>query len=136
VRLTKRISGEIEAEWQNTPSHNSAAATLPIYTLAIPGEVRAPAFGLLFRANISTSSSLEPAQVRAWQPGDRITLAHSGGPKKVKEVLARMHITGEQRAAWPVVAWRGKILWMQGATPAPAAPDSPSISAQPLDLSR
>lgn len=117
-----------ELRFISNPS--GAAATPPIYTLPIPGEVAAPAFGLRFQA--SGDGHPESAQVRVWQAGDRITLAHSGGPKKVKEVLARMHITGDERAAWPVVAWRGEILWMRDAALAPASSGHPLISAHRL----
>ena len=41
-------------------------------------------------------------------------LQHSRGPKKVKEILSRMRISTEERAAWPVVTWEGRILWMRG----------------------
>lgn len=95
------------------------------YRLPIPGAVEAPAFHARFSAVLGNSVGeaahpnhplrfLPPAVVRAWQPGDRVELAHSSGPKKVKEVLERMGIRGEERAFWPVVAWQGQIVWMRG----------------------
>jgi len=30
-------------------------------------------------------------------------------------VLERLKVTGTARQEWPVVAWRGQIVWMQGA---------------------
>jgi tRNA(Ile)-lysidine synthase len=54
------------------------------------------------------------AVVRPWKPGDRVRLRYSSGPKKVKEVLERMKVTGEDRAHWPVLEVAGRILWMQG----------------------
>ena len=56
-----------------------------------------------------------PATIRNWRPGDRVTLRYSSGPRKVKEVLERMKVTGAARVQWPVVEWQGRILWMQGA---------------------
>jgi tRNA(Ile)-lysidine synthase len=32
----------------------------------------------------------------------------------VKEVLERLHVSGAERAQWPVVELDGRILWMQG----------------------
>ena len=41
-------------------------------------------------------------------------LRHSGGPRKVKEVLERMKVTGSGRALWPVLEVDGRIVWMKG----------------------
>ncbi len=60
------------------------------------------------------AGSTPPATLRSWKPGDRVTLRHSAGPKKVKEVLERLKVSGSQRALWPVLDWQGIILWMQG----------------------
>ncbi len=54
------------------------------------------------------------AVLRPWKAGDRVTLAHSRGPKKVAEVLDRLHVLGGARKNWPVVEWEGKIVWMRG----------------------
>jgi tRNA(Ile)-lysidine synthase len=48
-----------------------------------------------------------------------VTLRYSSGPRKIKEVLERLKVTGTARAEWPVVAWRGRIVWMQGVELAP-----------------
>jgi tRNA(Ile)-lysidine synthase len=102
----------------------SSARNLPAdctYELPVPGTVDAPEFHARFTANWSqasppqVSSMRSPnAQVRAWKPGDRVELQHSRGPKKVKEILNRMRISAEERAAWPVVTWAGNIIWMRG----------------------
>ena len=78
--------------------------------LPVPGE--AEAFGLRFRAHSSTPQA--DAVIRNWRPGDRVTLRYSSGPRKIKEVLERLKVTGTARAEWPVVEWRGQIVWMQG----------------------
>jgi len=85
------------------------------YSLPVPGEVEA--FGWRFRAEAAQGG--EPAVVRHWRAGDRVTLKYSSGPRKIKEVLERLQVTGTARGAWPVVAWRGRIVWMQGAELAP-----------------
>ena len=43
-----------------------------------------------------------------------MTLAHSRGPKKVKEVLDRLLAEGRERELWPVVEVQGRIVWMRG----------------------
>ncbi|HWZ12458.1 MAG TPA: tRNA lysidine(34) synthetase TilS [Acidobacteriaceae bacterium] len=130
LRLSKAPSTQASPLSADEPT-----ATSTTYTLPIPGEVVAAAFELRFTAAADVAGAASPgsdlAEVRPWQPADRVTLAHSSGPKKVKEVLARMRISGDERATWPVVAWRGQILWMRGANLAPIS-GSPTIAAHPL----
>ncbi len=76
---------------------------------AVPGE--AEAHGWRFR--IEGGDPAE-AVVRPWRAGDRVRLRHSSGPKKVKEVLERMKVTGSERAAWLVMECGGEVVWMQG----------------------
>jgi tRNA(Ile)-lysidine synthase len=52
--------------------------------------------------------------LRNWKPGDRVRLRYSSGPRKVKEVLERLRVTGSSRAVWPVLEVAGKIIWMKG----------------------
>lgn len=54
------------------------------------------------------------AVLRPWRAGDRVRLRHSSGPKKVKEVLERMKVSGPERQNWLVLESNGQILWMQG----------------------
>ena len=54
------------------------------------------------------------AILRNWKPGDRVRLRHSSGPRKVKEVLERLRVTGTDRALWPVLEVDGQIVWMRG----------------------
>ena len=54
------------------------------------------------------------AVLRPWKPGDRVRLRYSSGPRKVKEVLERMKVNGEERTRWPVLEAAGHILWMRG----------------------
>ena len=79
------------------------------HLLPVPGAVEA--FGWRFLAE----GAGESAVVRNWRAGDRVTLRYSSGPRKIKEVLERLKVTGTARSEWPVVAWRGQIVWMQGA---------------------
>jgi tRNA(Ile)-lysidine synthase len=91
------------------------------YKVPIPGEVSA--FGLHLRIEISEPAGVAQGQVatqdrvatlRNWRPGDRVHLRHSSGPRKVKEVLERLRVTGTSRALWPVLELDGCIVWMQG----------------------
>jgi tRNA(Ile)-lysidine synthase len=52
--------------------------------------------------------------LRNWRPGDRVRLRHSGAPRKVKEVLERLRVTGSARTRWPVLELDGRIIWMKG----------------------
>ncbi len=123
--LVERTARELQFERQQAAKVTDSA-TQPIeYELPIPGSVEAPAFRARYTAALESGPAAEAstgcslprlpaACVRAWRPGDRVELAHSRGPKKVKEVLERMGIRGEERSLWPVVAWQGRIVWMRG----------------------
>ena len=96
-----------------------AAERIPEYLLPIPGEIEAPVFGLRLRAELSPSEAQlsaagRSARLRNWKPGDRVRLRHSSGPRKVKEVLERLRVTGTGRALWPVLELDGRIVWMRG----------------------
>jgi tRNA(Ile)-lysidine synthase len=88
----------------------------PVYPLAVPGSVQAEAYGVMVTAEaVSANGNGRPLEVREWRAGDRITLRHSRGMKKVAEVLDRLKILGAEREGWPVVARGGRVLWMRGA---------------------
>jgi len=101
----------------------AGAGPLPEYTGTIPGKIDAPAFGITLRIEVYPSTSPadgqgignpRPAILRSWKPGDRVTLRYSNGPRKVKEVLERLRVTGTSRTIWPVLELDGRIVWMQG----------------------
>ncbi|MHB1937011.1 MAG: tRNA lysidine(34) synthetase TilS [Acidobacteriaceae bacterium] len=124
LELAGGVSVERSArELRFGPSPTKGRTTVLSYELPVPGTVDAPAFRAKFTAawpqGLPPEDSAVPlasACVRAWQPGDKVELLHSRGPKKVKEILSRMLIPAEERAAWPVVTWAGKIIWMRGVT--------------------
>jgi tRNA(Ile)-lysidine synthase len=126
-----------------------AAGAVPEYSVAIPGEVVAPAFGLRLRIDVSAPApaaggqALVPGHVatlRNWRPGDRVRLRYSSGPRKVKEVLERLRVTGTGRALWPVLELEGRIIWMRGVElepeqeiiVVPASLDGDDCGADPL----
>jgi tRNA(Ile)-lysidine synthase len=91
------------------------AGTIPEYHLSLPGEVIAPVFGI--RLCIQTRDQAQTgltATLRNWRPGDRVRVRHSSGPRKVKEVLERLRVTGTNRVVWPVLEVQGRIVWMRG----------------------
>jgi tRNA(Ile)-lysidine synthase len=85
-----------------------------------PGEIEAPAWGIrlrvIFLAGVGVEGNQAPrtAVLRAWKPGDRVRLRHSGAPRKVKEVLERLRVFGSARTRWPVLELDGRVIWMQG----------------------
>ena len=93
------------------------------YAVPVPGETLAPAFGLRIRIETPTPAapdgsashpSPRQALLRPWKPGDRVRLRYSARPRKIKEVLERLHVSGRSRAMWPVLEMDGRILWMKG----------------------
>ncbi len=86
------------------------------FAIPVPGEILAPAFGLRVRIELRECAAphSHKATLRNWRPGDRVTIKHSSGPKKVKEVLERMRISGSERQVWPVIEVGGQIAWMRG----------------------
>jgi tRNA(Ile)-lysidine synthase len=112
------------------------------YHLDIPGEVRIPELDGVIRAVVidgakATESTLSGSSVtynssqllnrkvlashvtvRNWRAGDRFWPAHTSAPRKVKELLQERHVTGAERALWPVLVARvegnEQIVWMRG----------------------
>ena len=99
-----------------------AVEAVPEYSAAIPGELVAPAFGLRVKIEYlaNRSGAQQPgngtgtATLRNWKAGDRVRLRYSGAPRKVKEVLQHLRVTGVDRALWPVLEVGGRIVWMRG----------------------
>jgi tRNA(Ile)-lysidine synthase len=98
-----------------------AEEPIPEYNGSIPGEILAPGFGLRLQIEASVASpgpnglaAARQAKLRNWKPGDRVRLRYSSGPRKVKEVLERLRVTGTGRALWPVLEVDGRIAWMKG----------------------
>ena len=100
----------------------AAAEAVPEYSVVIPGEIVAATFGLCLQIEhtgaaraASGSADQNPiATLRNWKPGDRVRLRYSSGPRKVKEVLERLRVTGSERSLWPVLELAGRIVWMKG----------------------
>jgi tRNA(Ile)-lysidine synthase len=91
----------------------AASSAVPEYSVPIPGQIEAAAFGLRLRIDGPSGGQ---ATLRNWRLGDQVRLRHSSGPRKMKEVLERMRVTGSDRAVWPILEIAGRIAWMKGAT--------------------
>ncbi|MGA2558453.1 MAG: tRNA lysidine(34) synthetase TilS [Terracidiphilus sp.] len=100
----------------------SEMGAIPGYEAKIPCEITAEFFGIRFQIQLESKSTSEvgqsfrgkPVRLRNWKPGDKVRLRHSSGPRKVKEVLERMRITGTSRSVWPVIEVDGQVAWMKG----------------------
>ncbi len=112
------------------PAAPAPVFEVPEYRIPVPGQIDAPAFslrlrlatsGLLAESNLQTNHAARTAVLRTWTPGDRVRLRHSSAPRKVKEILERLRVTGSARAVWPVLELDGRIVWMKGVELEPEA---------------
>jgi tRNA(Ile)-lysidine synthase len=115
-----------ELRLENGPASRVRSATEAApseYKSCIPCKINAPEFGLEIAIELAPASRQDleegiaagaPVTLRNWKPGDRVRLRYSSGPRKVKEVLERLKVTGSGRSRWPVLEFDGRILWMQG----------------------
>ena len=106
------------------------------YQCVIPGVLDAPELGCRVRLTFAdgAESGDQPrleARLRPWEPGDRARLRHSSGPRKVKEILERMKVSGEDRTHWPVVEVAKRIVWMRGVELEPD--EQVCASSEPLE---
>jgi tRNA(Ile)-lysidine synthase len=119
--LAQGLRGErTHRELQLTVGTGAVPDGVSTVEFAIPGEIEAPAWGIRLRVGFAAGSASSGQQagrnavLRAWKPGDRVQLRHSGGPRKVKEVLERLRVFGSARTHWPVLELDGRVIWMQG----------------------
>ncbi len=115
------------------------------YVLSVPGVIHVAELRLGLRASVITlKGSVKPGynlgdlldplalgsrvRVRNWRPGDRFRPAHTKSAKKVKELLQARHISGPERALWPVaVNAAGELVWMRGFGPAEPFACAPGV---------
>jgi len=97
------------------------------FRLPIPGTVDVPPLGSRFEAILVSGAEVynpehlldrarlsNEVQVRNWRAGDRFFPTYSKGPRKVKELLQKQHVTGAQRKLWPVVVSGPDLIWVRG----------------------
>jgi tRNA(Ile)-lysidine synthase len=131
----ERTHRELRLTRGPSSTENSEPSKPLRYECVVPGVLHAPAFGFTIHLDFDPSSSYSAggsptAVLRSWKPGDRVRLRYSSGPRKIKEVLERMKVTGQDRPFWPVLEIDGRILWMRGAELEPDP--SIRISAEPI----
>lgn len=97
------------------------------YPLPLPGAVDVPEAGSRFESVlISNKGAYNPdyllnrtvlrddLRVRNWRPGDRFWPPHTKAAKKIKELLQERHLTGTEKASWPVVVSGSAVVWVRG----------------------
>jgi len=95
------------------PVIDTVVADEPI-EVAIPGCVTA--MGVTLRIQMrggEEEKRIAPAILRAPRAGDRARLRHSRGAKPLKEIFERIGVAAEERRAWPLLDWDGRIVWMK-----------------------
>jgi tRNA(Ile)-lysidine synthase len=106
------------------------------YPLPVPGRAFVPELDVVIEAlrvdSVEEGAEYNPQQliradllagplkVRNWRSGDRFWPAHTKAPKKVKELLQKVHIEQPLRQLWPVILSGKDIIWMRS-FPVPAS---------------
>jgi len=107
-------------------------AAVEAYRLAVPGEVRAEGFGLVFSADLlegvqghpgsgphqadfDAEGAGSPLLIRAWRRGDRFVPSGLTGKKKLQDFFVDAKVPRWERATVPLVAdAQDRILWVVG----------------------
>ena len=115
-RTHRELRFAVQPSGSSTGNSTKVAPEIPV---PVPGEVEVPALRMRLRIERTSPCSTgapapQIALLRPWKPGDRVRLRYSSAPRKVKEVLERMKVTGSDRTAWPVLEYAGQIIWMKG----------------------
>lgn len=113
--LAAELRAERTARELRLVREDAQAAAAECFELAIPGEVTG--LGVTVRATLTgeaNGAAVPAAVLRTPKAGDRVQIAHSRGPKPLKEIFERMGVAAEERKMWPVVEWQGRIVWMRG----------------------
>jgi tRNA(Ile)-lysidine synthase len=120
-----------EADQPSTTRKNAAPTE---YSLAIPGSVEAPEFGLRIEAVLGkpAQTALPPAILRANRPGDRVTLQHSRSPLKIREAFRRARLPAPDLC--PLLEWQGEIVWMRGLAVQSSAASGAGLSVTETQL--
>lgn len=111
LELAEGLRAERSPRELRLTSRAEATSELEPVVALIPGALEG--FGLHVEVELNSGTQLT-ATLRGWKPGDRVRLRYSSGPRKVKEVLERMRVTGSDRAGWPVLELEGRVVWMRG----------------------
>jgi tRNA(Ile)-lysidine synthase len=123
--VVSRKQSELSFERQSgTPSNPNYE-----YCLSVPGAVEVAETESRFEAVLVSGNAAKgynpedlldrlslagELKVRNWRPGDRFWPAHTKVPKKIKELLQDIHVTGPERKLWPVVVSGTEVIWVRG----------------------
>lgn len=77
-----------------------------------------------------------PLLVRRWGAGDRMRAAGRTTARRVKRYLSDAHLSGAERAEWPVVLAGEEIVWIPGVCRSDAATVRPGRPGQPYACHR
>ncbi|HEV2382080.1 MAG TPA: tRNA lysidine(34) synthetase TilS [Terriglobia bacterium] len=111
------------------------------YEIRPPAEVSVPELDLRLRFRIADNMGAkltqesytvwlkageleEPLILRNFRPGDCVYRSGHSSPSKLKEMFQRRRVPREQRAYWPVLECKGKIIWTRGFDMPPDGGDS------------
>ncbi len=107
--------------------------------ISVPGESDAVAYGLRVRVSLrgeceladASVAKVEPLVLRVLKAGDRVRLRYTAGKKPLKEVFARLHLDASLRSTWPLIIWRGEVVWMKDVVlePDPMLPFTLEVSS-------
>lgn len=129
-----KCNAVLSGEWR-VKQHNDIITFGPVdrsmpeyeYELPVPGKVSITEAGIVLETSVlrgpdqshhndlvHSRFAREKWVVRNWRAGERFWLAHTKGPKKIKELLQDQHITGDEKQRWPVIACGDEIIWLRG----------------------
>jgi tRNA(Ile)-lysidine synthase len=145
----ERLEARREFDWlviapraEQTPNHEFS------YPVEVPGEIRVPELGVIFRTKLIAVEALGKTYnsvwmggldqhklpgkliLRNWRPGDHFRPLGSQKPRKLKELIGRKKIPARRRKGWPVLESGSEIVWVRGfppASPVAATADSKQI---------
>jgi len=55
-----------------------------------------------------------PLTLRNWHPGDRFRPCGHRNEHKLKRLLSKKRVSGQEREGWPVITSRGALVWARG----------------------
>jgi tRNA(Ile)-lysidine synthase len=55
-----------------------------------------------------------PLTLRNWRPGDRFRPCGHRSEHKLKRLLSKKRVSGQEREGWPVLTSRGELVWVRG----------------------
>ena len=104
--VAERTPRELQMAQRAEPAAAPAPEEVPV-----PGVWTSVRYGLEVTA-AGALPGVEPLRLRLPAPGDRVRLAHSSGPKTLKEVLERVGMDARQRARQPILAIGQMVVWV------------------------